>query len=369
MTFEERLEEVNNSLARVSIRQRGKKLSIRGTFPPKPGDGDRDKSYEISTGKPATPAGLKQAKGIAEEIDGLLIREKFDWKPYLKDKQKPAEIVGEWVEKFEAHHWEHVPKNPTTLNSWHKDYELKFNHLPKEEPLTIELLRRVILDRTEPGSRSRDGYGMAFRRLAEFAELPEAADLKKFEGVYSRTKPVNPRNLPSDEKILEVSEQFKGGWKWLYIALAVFGLRPHEALLALPDRLQEDPPLLEIPDRTKTGYRIAFPIAADEWNFDVRAYELPPIQIEGRNNNQLGMAVSQKFRQLNVGFVPYDLRHSFARRGFEFGFFPDFLAQSMGHSIEIHVKTYRAWWGDQPFLRVYRDVMSRRARASAHQEE
>lgn len=309
------------------------------------------------------------AAAIAQEIDSLLVRDKFEWEPYLKGKQKPAATVGEWLEKFEADHWNHVQKTPTKQNSWHKDYELKFNHIPKDEPLTLELLKRVILERTEPGSRSRDGYGMAFRLLAEFAKLPGAADLKEFEGVYSGAKPVNPRSLPNDIKILETCEQFKDGWRWLYAVIAVYGLRPHEALLALPDRLGENPPLLEIPDPTKTGYRIAFPIFADAWDINVRAYELPSIRIEGRNNNQLGMAVSQKFRQLNVEFKPYDLRHSFARRGFEFGFPPDFLAQSMGHSLAIHLKTYRAWWGDQPYLKVYREVMGRRAIASAHREE
>lgn len=204
-----------------------------------------------------------------------------------KGKQKLAKTVGEWLEKFETDHWNHVQKSPTKLNSWHKDYELKFNHLPKDEPLTLELLKRVVLERTEPESRSRDGYGMAFRLLAEFAELPGAEGLKEFEGVYSGGNPVNPRNLPSEVKILETGKLFKGGWQWLYAAMAVYGLRPHEALLALPDRLQEDPPLLEIPNATKTGYRIAFPISADAWDFDVQSYELPPIQIEGRNNATL----------------------------------------------------------------------------------
>jgi integrase len=144
------------------------------------------------------------------------------------------------------------------------------------------------------------------------------------------------------------------------MAMAVYGLRPHEVFRVLVDRLHEDPALLVVPTETKTGDRVAFPIGAIEWKFDLSAYELPPVRTEGRNNNQLGLAVSQKFRQLKIGFDPYDLRHCFARRGFEQGFPPDFLARSMGHSLEVHLKTYRAWWGEQPYLKVYREVMSRR---------
>ncbi len=90
MTFEERLEAANKIFSKTSIRQRGEKLSIRGAFPQKPGDGDFCKSYEISTGKPSTPAGLKMAAAIAQEIDSLLIREKFEWGPYLQGQAKAS---------------------------------------------------------------------------------------------------------------------------------------------------------------------------------------------------------------------------------------------------------------------------------------
>lgn len=359
-SFEERIDEVNLLLTKVAIRQRGGKLSIRGTFPPKPGDGKKPKSYEISTGKPANPAGLQQVRAMAQEIESQLIRERFDWTPWLRGKQKPAETVGEWIEKFTADHWANTPREPSKLNSWHKDYELKFSHLPLEAPLTLELLKRVALERSAPASRSRVGYVFAYRRLAEFAGLSDAADLANLGKGYSGGKGVNPRSLPSDSQIAEAREKFKGGWLWVYEAIAVYGLRPHEVFLALGDRLEEEPALLEIPEETKTGIRLAFPIPADVWQFDFRSPALPEIRIEGRNNNELGMAVSQKFRQLKVGFNAYDLRHCFARRGFEFGFPPDFLAKSMGHSLEVHLRTYRAWWGEQPYLKVYREIMARR---------
>jgi HPt (histidine-containing phosphotransfer) domain-containing protein len=372
MTLSERLEEINKGLKLTAIRQRGSRLSIRGTFPPKPGDGSKAKSYEIATGKPANAAGLKQAAAIAQEIESLLIRDKFDWAAYLKGNQKPAQTVGEWLIKLEAHHWSHTPKDSSKLNSWHKDYELKFNHLPQDELLSLELLQQIAVQRSKPGTRSRQGYAMAFRVLAEFAGIPDAKTLNELGKGYS-TGTVNPRELPSDDAIALARCKFeRGGWLWIYDALAVYGLRPHEIFKALTDRISYDPPLLDVPEGTKTGAHTAFPIPADNWEIDIQTYALPAVRVEGRNNNQLGMVISQKFRQLDVGFAAYDLRHCYARRGFEFGFPPDFLARSMGHSLEVHLSTYRAWWGEQPYLRVYREVMSKRAASQAtfaHREE
>lgn len=362
MGLEGKIAEINQSLAKVAVRQRGGKLSIRGTFPPKPGDGDRPKSYEISTGKPATPAGLKVAAAIAQEIDSLLIRDKFDWSPYIREKRGSSDLlIKDHIDLLRQDHWNNTPQDPSKLNSWHKDYELKFAHLPLDEPLSLELLKRVILERSRPGTRSRQGYAMAFRVLAEFAGLPGAAELKELGKGYSASKSVDSRKLPTDEAIAAAREKFSArGWLWIYDALAIYGLRPHEAFKVRVDRLNQEPPLLEVPEDTKTGFRIAFPVAAEVWGFDIQAYQMPSVKIEGRNNNQLGMAISQKFRQLGVGFDAYDLRHSYARRGFEFGFPPDFLAKSMGHSLETHLTKYRTWWGEQPYLKVYQEVMSRR---------
>ncbi|HEY9895760.1 MAG TPA: hypothetical protein V6D34_10160 [Candidatus Sericytochromatia bacterium] len=46
----------------------------------------------------ATVASLKFAIARAREVDAQLVWGKFDWKPYLKGKHKPAETVAEWVD-------------------------------------------------------------------------------------------------------------------------------------------------------------------------------------------------------------------------------------------------------------------------------
>ncbi len=94
-------------------------------------------------------------------------------------------MISDWIYKFEEDHWDKVPQEPSKLNSYHKDYRLKFNHLPVDKPLSLGLLKQVILERTQPGTCSRKGYAMTYRRLAEFAGLPDTRDLGALERGYS----------------------------------------------------------------------------------------------------------------------------------------------------------------------------------------
>jgi hypothetical protein len=45
----------------------------------------------------------------------------------------------------------------------------------------------------------------------------------------------------------------------------------------------------------------------------------------------------------------------------------DFAAKSMGHSLAVHMKHYRRLWGDEPYAKVYKEVMSRKAADSQKQ--
>ena len=71
------------------------------------------------------------------------------------------------------------------------------------------------------------------------------------------------------------------GWLWVYDALAIYGLRPHEIFQLSTDRLNEEPALLEVL-KGKTGRRLVFPMAADFWEFDAKAVELPAVEVEGK---------------------------------------------------------------------------------------
>ena len=295
------------------------------------------------------------AKAIATEMESLLIQNRFDWQPYLKKAQRSPETVGDWVERYVADHWERFPKSADKAATFRKDYLLQFEKLPQDAPLTLDSLEKTILEHTQPATRARKGYAMAYWKLAAFAGLP-VDSLKRLGSGYNADS-VNPRNLPSDEAIVTAWECIKDpGWRWIFEAMAIYGLRPHETFLAIPSQLEELP-VLEVPDESKTGHHIAFPMRCEHWPFEASEHCLPRIKLDGLTNRQIGMKVSPKFKQWGMSFVPYDLRHAYARRGYEMGFPPEFLARSMGHSYAVHCKTYKAWIGKDTDLKLYRKIL------------
>lgn len=358
------LEEVNQDLDRVKLRAKDGRIYLRALFPPKPGELEAKRS-EIATGCNATISGVRLARAKAEEINRSLVLGTFDWTPYLKGRLKPfkpPESVGEWVARYEKDHWQQTQKTPTKENSYHKNYRLVFQRLPQNEPLTIELLRESILEHTAPGSRSRKGWAMAFRRLGLFAGLDE----KQLRGLaqlgkgYS-PKSVEPRELPTDNEILDIWSSINNeSWQWVVSALAIYGLRPHELFRINTDRLNEDPPVLEVQEDSKTGFRIVYPCASSAWSeMPVTEVLLPKIDTTGKNNNQLGNKIGQEFRERAFPFTPYDLRHAYARRMFLRGFPPDFIAKSMGHSLSVQLSVYRSWWGEEVYAQKFKEVMEK----------
>ncbi len=59
--MEGQIQAANAKLTKIKILRRGKFSSLRGTLPPKPGDGIKPKRYTISMGLPATRQGLQIA--------------------------------------------------------------------------------------------------------------------------------------------------------------------------------------------------------------------------------------------------------------------------------------------------------------------
>jgi integrase len=114
-------------------------------------------------------------------------------------------------------------------------------------------------------------------------------------------------------------------------------------------------------DRTKTGERFIYPLYpewAEVWGLGDRV--LPNLQnVEGLSNAKIGTKVSGEFYDRKLPFKPYDLRHCYARRCFEFSLPPDLAAGLMGHSIQVHMQTYRAWIDRETYRRAYEALINR----------
>jgi integrase len=188
--------------------------------------------------------------------------------------------------------------------------------------------------------------------LARWAEIKLPKDWPYFKGDY-QSENIDKEPL-SDEEILKVRERLEKrrktnnnsyyGWLWIFGMMATYGLRPHEvfnAELFIEDGIY----LCRIPESTKTGKRLAFPLSPDgcdwvsEWNLPEKW--LPNIRLEGKTNKQLGAKISAYFYSLEIEISPYELRHAYARRGIVGkGIDSVYIVSSMGHSIATHIKYY-----------------------------
>lgn len=117
---------------------------------------------------------------------------------------------------------------------------------------------------------------------------------------------------------------------------ATYGLRPHEAVEAEIDPEGN----CVISDDTKTGNRIAWPVP-QRW---VERFELGGLPRPPQGKDTIAKVANDYLH--DRGPLPwglYTLRHAYAIRLITKGIPADIGCQLMGHSLEIHTRTYRRW--------------------------
>jgi integrase len=327
----------------VTVEQNGGKLRLRATLPPKPGSSKkRPFQQRIATGLPANAVGLKEAEKEARLVGAQLAAGEFSWERYDAYKDETQQrICEDWVAAFAESYLAGGGREST----WKGDYWKVLKNLPQERPLSAELLEALVLQ-TKPNTKSRVRACMATGALAKFAKI--TFDPSPLRGNYSPSK-VTPREIPDDMTIVLYYHQFTNrSWQWVYGIMATYGLRNHEVFhLDL-----EDFPIIRVKEKTKTGVREVWPCYPEwavEWKLDTPV--LPPVNLN-RSNDKIGRSVSA-YLSPKLPFNPYDLRHAWAIRTLEFGW-PDALsAQQMGHSLEVHNRTYQRWISTRHHQRIY----------------
>lgn len=353
VSVEEQIAAINRDLkARktgCTVQLIGDRLYLRGTFPPKPGDG-KSKAYfqRIALGIYANPAGIKRARLEAEKLGSDLALGRFNWADWIeaatpKPKQK---TVGDWLKEYEAEYFLLNPRNPTTEHTWYQNYELMFRRLGLENVLTHELMLEVI-SQTQPGSRIRQRLCDAYNRLARFAGMD--ANFRKLRGENEPKR----REIPPDDLILECRKLFDASpsWQWIYSVIAAYGLRNHEAFKIELDTIKVGP-LITIREDTKTGRRKALPCWPEWYELFELSNPIVPVN-RGRNNPIIGQRVSKKFREFGVPFTPYDLRHAWAIRVARLGVPDSIAARLQGHSLEMHSGVYLEHLSDRDYLAAF----------------
>lgn len=334
----------------IRIERQGDRLWLRGTFPPKPNaQFDKPKQQKFALGLNANPLGVKLAEAEARKVAALLACKEFSWTPYLKDAAKPTSC-GDWVQKFEKDYFVKRERNPKTETTWKRNYWEVLKRLPSEEPLTSEILKNLILG-TAPDTRSRQNYAMVCNSFAKFANL--GTDFSLYSGKYSPKK-ASPRDLPSDETIQEFYFKIPHpAWRWVYGAIATYGLRPHEVFhLDLKDL-----PIATVIDG-KTGARRIW-ACYPEWVdlFNLKNINVP--NVTGKSNVELGSRINKALKRYGIPFKPSSLRHCWSARMLEFGLDTSLSAKQMGHSEDVHTEIYLHWLDDRHHQKAYDLLMQR----------
>ena len=346
--FDHKLKHVNLRLKAANLRPRveikGNSLYLRATLPPKP-NSDRTSPHQqhLSLQVKANPAGLKRAEAEAKKVGAALDLKEFDWAGYLEIKPKlNNQTVGDWIAAFEVDYFEHHERTPTTEDSFRNRYHTFLKRLPQNQVLTGQVLELVI-KATRLNSYSRAKICHAFKRFGKFAGIDISfIDKDKLRGTYSSSRPA-PRELPSDELIVEVFSKIPNPrWRWVYGVIAAYGLRPHEVFYLDTENLEQGGYLLKVLENTKTGYREVPPLHP-EWveQFGLRQKQLP--NVTGKTNRALGHRVGTAFGRYHLPFPTYHLRHCYATRCIRFKIEVVLAALWMGHSVLIHTEIYQAW--------------------------
>lgn len=363
MDFQGRLKQANTRLKTaqtgVAIEVGGKRLCLRATLPPRPGSA-KATSYQqrLFLRVHANPEGLKLAEQEAKRVGLLLDSGQFDWGLYVKTGPKnDVQTAADWIAAFEGDYFTRRQRTAKSETTWKDDYLKAFSKIPPDQALTVELLRGVI-EATEPDTRTRKRFVDCLGRLAKFAGLE--ADFRALKGHYSTTT-TEVRDIPPDALIAEWRENIPNrAWQDAYGLMAAYGLRNHELFYLDFSKM----PVLLVLDGSKTNFHRVYPLYP-EWveQWSLTRAQLPPCT--GRNNSALGHRVTRAFERYGVPFNPYDLRHAWAVRSLEFGMPVELAAQQMGHSVDVHCRTYHRWISEEVHDRAYRVLMARADRPQA----
>lgn len=332
----------------VGVEVLGDRLRLRATLPPRPGS-QKTNPYQqrISLGLPANLDGLRQAEKEARLVGAQLAAREFEWSRWVSGATGDKLVCGVAIAKFERHYLD----QGGTSETWQGDYYKALKNLPPEATLTGDLLVAFVCG-TKPNTKARVRACMAAGALARFVGVE--FDPAPYKGSYS-PRQVAPRQLPNDDEVANWRELIQNpAWQWIYGMMATYGLRNHEVFkLDLSEF-----PIVKVLEDTKTGAREVwpcFPEWAEWWNLGNRL--LPGVDLE-RSNSKLGHSVTEYLGGL-LPFGPYNLRHCWAVRTIEFGW-PDALAAAqMGHSLEVHNRTYQRWLTKRHHQQVY-DLLVRR---------
>jgi integrase len=335
----------------VTVCQRGDRLALRATLPPKPGSGKLEPHQQyISLGIYANPAGFKKAEAEAKAIGGLLAQGQFEWDRFLnKEEERSPLDAQDWINRFEQDYYNRRGKTTTTIRVWKGDYAPTWRLLSGD--LTPENLLFTVC-KTPANSRQRLVVCEKLSALAKFAGI--SVDLTPYKGNYRKGEKIL-RHIPGTEEIESAREIFKKEtWRWAYGVLATYGLRPHEIFFC---EISPEPPHILKVSQGKTGSREVYPYH-NYWAANWRLYEMhkPQCKPETLTFKDYGDKITKAFYRHKVNFTPYCLRHAFCiRLSTEYKIPVAIAAEWAGHEPGVYLRFYQRWISASEKQKVFED--------------
>lgn len=333
----------------IEVTPSGKRLRLRSTLPFPDGSW---KQRRIST-PIAYPAGLEQARKLAEELGRDIELHRMELDPFPFDRwfagpHRSAGDAGDAISGVEAirrteQWWNQQRRRGVSAPvSWATDYASPLKPLLFLEKIDLTVLTALVESKAV-GSRNRRRASIAAVAVARAIELgPDAVlKLKDLGKGYTPQKDAAPRELPSDVVIVEVIDALPADWQWVAGICATYGTRPHEALMK-SQVLSNG--LIAIVGG-KTGARQGLPLPKawiDRWSLGCR--RLPGINLD-RDHRTVGAQLGVALRRFGSPFKAYDLRHAWAVRAIHNPqISPSLAAKSLGHSLMVHTSLYQRWF-------------------------
>lgn len=318
---------------RPRVRRKNLRLYLRATLPCRDDPGVR-KQHDLALDLAADPAGILTAETEALRLSLQLKQGTFNWSAWSKPSSASSPEAGISVHEFREAARRLYEKRFTTETSWKKKWGPALNKLPPGGLMTEATVLRAVRKMPEGTAGRRDAANI-LAQVCQSLDIPHAAVQSAGRG-YTAAH-LTQRDIPEDAEIERLFHQIRlPHWRWVYGMCATYGTRPHELVEAVID----DDGNCVISDDTKTGYHLAWPVHA-RW---LETFELRSLPRPTQGKETLAKVANDYLH--DRGPMPwglYTLRHAYACRLITKGVPADIGCQLMGHSLEIHTRTYRRW--------------------------
>lgn len=342
----------------ASVNALRNRLYLLASLPPKSGVGPW-RQQRLPLKLDDTPLNRRTAAKQLIILERQLAKGTFEWS-YWQDTTSTA---ISWRKAIRMLYRKKVELGTTQQSTWDNNYARRLEQVGADSPVTTTAMA-TFLGKYE---RSRNAYKELYFLLRHISELTHVPFPEVPTPTYKRAK---PKLVPEDAEILEAITSLSGCAQWYMGMLATYGLRPEESDHCFIDA--ENNCIVTKAKETSGAPegRLVVPLM-EEWVelWDLRnKKERPRRPVETTRNDQTSQFFYKVKRKLGVQWTAYALRHAYARRlwqegGSELDLYT--AAQLMGHSVDEHLKTYRAHINPNVIARAATDAIRRNRQRKA----